>query len=370
MHIPDTLHDWLTLLHAPKLGTRRALEYLRHYGNIAALRAAPVQELKTNGMHQDAIQFLQQPVVSLIERDLLWAQHPRHHILTYADAVYPLQLREINAPPLVLFVSGAPELLQLPQIAIVGSRRPSAAGLRHAHRFATALADYGLTVTSGLALGIDTAAHLAALEHAASTIAVTATGPDRTYPRQNIQLAQRIVDKGATVSEFPCDTPVRARHFPQRNRLISGLAHGVLVVEAAQRSGSLITARLACEQNREVFAIPGSINNPLTYGCHRLIQQGAKLAHAPEDIVAELALMANVPADGSKSLQAQPAISATELLAHERKVLLKMELDAPTTADELVTQCRLAVAEIVSILSALELKGYIFSRNSIYTRLL
>ncbi len=370
MHGSISLHDWLTLHHAPKLGARRALKYLQHYGDIVTLRSTSAAELKANGMHQVTIQFLQQPCEPLIERDLAWGQQTDHHILIYTDAAYPPQLREISAAPVVLFATGVIDLLKLPQIAVVGSRRPTAAGLRHTHNFVGALVNYGLTITSGLALGIDTAAHRAALDYNAPTVAVIATGSDLVYPTQNKKLAERIAEDGVIVSEFSCGIRAKSQHFPQRNRLISGLSLGVLVVEAARRSGSLITASFACEQNREVLALPGSVSNPMVAGCHRLIQQGAKLVHTPEDIIAELAPMLDISATSQMDSATTVATPEADLNPHQQEVLIKMEYDSPTTADDLVTRCNLPISEILSTLSALELKGYISVQNSVYIRLL
>ncbi len=211
------------------------------------------------------------------------------HLITLHDARYPTLLREIDDAPPMLFIQGDPTILNLPQIAIVGSRNPSASGRQTATDFAHFLASAGLAITSGLADGIDGAAHQGALETKNSTLAVTGTGLDRVYPAKHRELAHRIAEQGALISELPPGTPPIPANFPRRNRIISGLSLGTLVVEAAQKSGSLITARLATEQGREVFAIPGSIHNPLARGCHALIRQGAKLVETAGDILEELA---------------------------------------------------------------------------------
>lgn len=223
-----------------------------------------------------------------IARAIEWAGLPGNHILTLADATYPQALLEIPDPPTLLYVKGCVDLLNKRALAIVGARNATAQGVVNAEQFARELSRGGLTIVSGLALGCDAAAHTGALDGAGSTIAVIGTGADRIYPSRNQALARRIADGGAIVSEFPLGTPAMRENFPRRNRIISGLSRGVLVVEAAARSGTLITARLAGEQGREVFAIPGSIHSPLSKGCHQLIRQGAKLVDDARDILSEL----------------------------------------------------------------------------------
>jgi len=219
---------------------------------------------------------------------LEWLADPGHHLLSVDDPAYPALLREIDHAPVLLYVSGRLDLLDRPALAMVGSRNPSPLGAQTARVFARAFAEAGLTVISGLALGIDTAAHCGALDRPGSTIAVVGTGLDIVYPAKNRELAARIEEQGALVSEFPLGMTARPDHFPRRNRILSGLALGCLVVEANLRSGSLITARLAAEQGRDVFAIPGSIHSPLAKGCHLLIRQGAKLTESAADVVQDL----------------------------------------------------------------------------------
>jgi DNA processing protein len=223
-----------------------------------------------------------------VARTLAWASQPGNHLITLADAAYPQALLEIADPPTLLYVKGRPELLNTRALAIVGARNATAQGASNAEQFARELSRGGLTIVSGLALGCDAAAHTGALDGIGSTVAVVGTGADRIYPPRNQDLARRIAEHGAIVSEFPLGTPALRDNFPRRNRIISGLARGVLVVEAAARSGTLITARLAGEQGREVFAIPGSIHSPLSKGCHQLIRQGAKLVDDARDILSEL----------------------------------------------------------------------------------
>jgi DNA processing protein len=228
------------------------------------------------------------PKPEAVEAALAWAAGDGNHLLTLADAAYPKALLEIPDPPIALYVKGNPALLARPALALVGSRTGTAQGEANAEAFARSLGEAGLTIISGLALGIDAAAHRGALETAGGTVAVLGTGIDRIYPAANESLTREIAARGALVSEFPLGMPPARHHFPRRNRLIAGLAQGVLVVEATLNSGSLITARLALESGREVFAIPGSIHSPLARGCHHLIREGAKLVETAEDVLEEL----------------------------------------------------------------------------------
>ncbi|MDR1350993.1 MAG: DNA-processing protein DprA [Zoogloeaceae bacterium] len=288
---------------------------------------------------------------------LAWASAPDCHILTLADALYPPQLLEIPDPPTLLYVRGNPAALARPGIAVVGSRNATPQGLKIAEDFAHTLADAGFVLISGLALGIDAAAHSGALasQRAESTVAVIGTGADRLYPARNQALARRIVEHGAIVSEFPLGTPALAANFPRRNRVISGLARGVLVVEAATESGSLITARLACEQGREVFAIPGSIHSPLSRGCHRLLRQGAKLVESAQDILEELGAYLTPPSPPSVVAPSSPTdVAATE----ESRVLTHLGYD-PCTLDELALRAELPADALLALLLNLELAGRI-----------
>jgi DNA processing protein len=284
-------------------------------------------------------------------------------VLTLTDNDYPALLKEIPDPPPLLFVRGNPEILSLPQIAIVGSRNPSTLGLETAAAFAKTLSQHGFVITSGLALGIDAASHQGALNAKGYTIAVAGTGLDRVYPARNKDLATEIVNTGAMVSEFPPGTLAKANHFPRRNRIISGLCQGLLVVEAAKQSGSLITARMALEQNREVFAIPGSIHNPLARGCNALIREGAKLVETTQDILEEF----------SQYIQQDERINTTNLqttLDLEQQTLLNRIMFSPTTIDKLVEDTGLSVEIISSMLLILELQGFVEANaGGSYTRL-
>lgn len=342
---------WLTLLRIPGVGPQTFLRLLAHF-SVEHVFQASRSSLCAIGLNDRLIDALQNPPWDVVEQDLLWLESPENHVLTIEDASYPAQLKEIPSPPPVLFVKGNPELLCEPQIAMVGSRNPSNIGLRTAAEFAEALARAGFVVTSGMALGIDAASHQGALMAGGHTIAVAGTGLDRVYPACHKQLATEIAAQGALVSEFPLGTAAKSSHFPRRNRIISGLCQGLLVVEAAQQSGSLITAKLALEQNREVFAIPGSIHNPLARGCNALIRQGAKLVETVEDIFEELGQY-------NQSYKCSDTqISQTELDL-EQQNLLKLIPYSPITVDNLVQESGFSVEIVSSILLVLELQGYI-----------
>ena len=304
-----------------------------------------------------------------LARDLAWLnEHPEVTLLTLDDTHYPGLLREIRRPPPLLFVLGDPACLSLPQVAIVGSRNPTPGGSDNAHQFARFLAGAGFTITSGLALGVDGAAHRGALAAQGKTIAVLGTGIDRVYPARHRQLAQDIIAAGgALVSEFPLDTRSNASNFPQRNRIISGLSCGTLVVEAAVQSGSLITARLALEQNREVFAIPGSIHNPLARGCHKLIRDGAKLVETGQDIVEELGALLGFQQAELDYTQSVSAVSQMQLDPAEARLLDAMGYD-PVDVDTLAQRTTLDVGLIAAQLIGLELKGVVSNTPIGYVR--
>ena len=262
---------------APDVGCQTLNPLLAGGASAAALIARPPA-----GVDEPLRSYLRDPDWAGAEADMRWLEGPRNALLTIADPAYPARLRELPNPPSALFLHGDPELLALPQLAVVGSRSPSTGGRRTAQAFAADLAAAGLAIGSGLASGIDAAAHEGALSVDGLTLAVTGTGLDRVYPARHRELAHRVAMNGLLVSEFPTGTPPLPANFPRRNRILAGLALGTLVVEAATQSGSLITARLAAENGREVFAIPGSIHNPLSRGCHQLIRQGAKLVETAE----------------------------------------------------------------------------------------
>ncbi len=291
--------------------------------------------------------------------DDLWQAGPRHRIIPHGDADFPQLLGEISNPPHLLYVDGDPEILHLPALAIVGSRNPTKGGERNAYEFARHLASVGFTIVSGLAQGIDTAAHRGALAAGGKTIAFLGHGIDRIYPASNHGLAKEIAASGALVSEFPLGTHPGKEHFPQRNRLISGLSLGTLVVEAARRSGSLITARLAAEQGREVFALPGSIHNPLARGCHELIRQGAKLVETSDDIVNELAPLAGQLLQNT--MESTSKETAVESLDKEYVQLRNSMGHDPVSIDQLAENSGLTIDQVSSMLLILELHGEIES---------
>ena len=279
---------------------------------------------------------------------LEWARAPGNHVLTLADQDYPQALLSIPDPPPLLFARGRLELLRADALAIVGARSATPQGAANARAFAHSLSEAGLTIVSGLALGIDAAAHMGALEGPSATIAVIGTGADRIYPARNQALARRIAAEGLILGEFPLGTQALRHNFPRRNRLIAGLARGVLVVEAAIASGSLITARLAGEIGREVFAIPGSIHSPLSRGCHRLIRDGAKLVEAAADILEEL--------DWPGRLAPATALDEPELTRDEAALLDALGHD-PVDGDTLLQRSGLTAESLSAILLTMELDG-------------
>jgi DNA processing protein len=296
-----------------------------------------------------------------IGRDLAWLAGPNRTLLTAADPRYPPQLAAVPGMPAALFVDGDPAVLARPQVAIVGSRAATAAGRETAFEFAARLAAHGFAITSGLATGIDAAAHRGALAAGGVTIAVCGTGLDRVYPAEHRALAASIAASGALVSEFPTGTPPLSQNFPRRNRLMSGLARGVLVVEAAARSGSLITARLAGEQGREVMAVPGSIHNPLARGCHRLIKDGAALVESVDDALAALGVFARVSATYSSSGTRHGAKIPEVALDSDAEMLLNALGFGPADVDRLVDRTGLPAHSVISKLQLLELEGRVES---------
>lgn len=351
-------YAWLALVRTPGLGSALATSLLERFGSPRAVLDAGPDAWRGAGATAGAVDGLRSPDEEGIQQDQAWLEASAdHHLITRDDPRYPVLLGEIPNPPLCLFVNGDPEILALPQLAIVGSRNPTPGGRRTAREFARHLAGRGLTITSGLALGVDAAAHQGAVDAGGPTVAVTATGPDRVYPGRNRSLAHAIAADGAVVTEFPCGTPARAGHFPRRNRIISGLAAGTLVVEASPRSGSLITARYALEQGREVFAIPGSIHNPLARGCHRLIRDGtAKLVEQADEILEELPALLHHPQDCGPGADEGPAEPAPALDADHRRVLEAVGYD-PVPLETVLQRTGLTADTVSSILLLLELSG-------------
>ncbi len=344
---PAGLAAWLRLTLTPGIGGETQRKLLAAFGLPDAIFAANLAELESV-IGKRANHLFEQNVDDAIEQTMAWLATPGNHLITLADALYPQQLLEIPDPPSVLYVRGNPACLQRTGLGIVGSRNATPLGMQTAENFARTLAASGLSIVSGLALGIDAAAHRGALAAKGCTVAVIGTGADRLYPARNRELALAIAMHGAIVSEFPLGTPAIAANFPRRNRIISGLARGILVVEAAPESGSLITARLAGEQGREVFAIPGSIHSPVARGCHKLIKQGAKLVETAQDVLEELGGLPSperLPDETPGSAPDHPILRA---LGHD-----------PVPLDELVTRTRLAPDTLLVELLSLELAGQV-----------
>ncbi len=356
---PQALEPWLQLLHAPGLGSRginQLLLQLQEPAEILARISDPGLTLVP-----EARAYLRSPDQRPIDQDLAWLEQPDRHLLTRNDPRYPELLATVSDPPPVLFIQGNPELLSGAQLAIVGSRNPSASGRQTALEFSRCLAEGGLTIDSGLAVGIDAACHRGALQAGGHTIAVTGTGLDRVYPARHRELAHQIAEQGALVSEFPPGTPPTRGNFPRRNRIISGLSVGTLVVEAAIRSGSLITARLAAEQGREVFAIPGSIHNPLARGCHQLIRQGAKLVETAADIIEELWPLLGHLQEAPAAPASPPASGEGGKWDAEYQRLLEVLGFDPLPVDLLIQRSGLTAESVSSMLLLLELEGYVSS---------
>lgn len=347
----NDLAAWLRLTLAPGIGGETQRKLLSVFGLPDRIFSTGVATLARTIPLKLAEQLFSHDSQETIDAALTWAAEPGNTILTLADAAYPQRLLDAPDPPTVLYVKGRTELLNAPALAIVGSRNATPQGESNAEAFAAALADAGLTIVSGLALGIDAAAHRGGLRGKGSTIAVIGTGIDRVYPARNQSLARDIAEHGAIVSEFPLGTPALRENFPRRNRIISGLARGCLVVEAAERSGSLITARLAGEQGRDVFAIPGSIHSPLSKGCHKLIKQGAKLVDDARDILDELGLATTA----DKTAATAPAITA-----ETARLLDSIGFD-PCDMDTLASRSGLTAERLYAILLQMELDGRIAS---------
>lgn len=348
MNQHEGLSAWLRLTLIPGIGGETQRKLLAAFGLPEAIFAAG--RLATRAVIGDRADLLfdTDPTAS-IEQALTWADEPGHHILALGDNSYPPALLEIADPPNILYVRGNPDLLKVRGLAMVGSRNATPQGIQTAENFAKTLAAHGLCIVSGLALGIDAAAHRGALASDGKTVAVIGTGADRLYPARNKELALRIAEHGAIVSEFPLGTPAMAANFPRRNRIISGLSRGVLVVEAAPESGSLITARLAAEQGREVFAIPGSIHSPVARGCHQLIKQGAKLVETARDVLEELGDLEEIPAVQTLPLESQPSALITAL-GHD-----------PCSLDQLVERTGQSAEQLLGELLTLELSGQLAS---------
>ncbi len=326
--------------------------------------------LEGSGLKPNQIEKLQQPTEE-VSRDMAWLTKTNHGILFFDDEAYPAPLLALSEPPFALFHIGDIDYLKQPQLAMVGSRNATKAGLQTAVDFARHLSNSGITITSGLAHGIDAASHKGALEGIAGSIAVVANGLHSIYPRSNTQLAAAIAGDGCIISESAVGTEPHKYLFPRRNRIISGLSQGTLVIEAALKSGSLITSRHAMEQGKEVFAIPGSIHNPLSRGCHQLIKSGAKLVESAQDILEELLPLVNsAPIRHTSAPEACTSneTDISEELDPTYLLLLKHMEFEPISVDELVERSNLGAAEIASMLLILELQGQVVSQNGLYSR--
>lgn len=364
MEDEQELRAWLSLLRAPGLGPAALRQLVERAGDARTLLADPLAHAGNLRLNPEARKALTAPDSRCIAADRKWLDQPGHHLLVHTDPAFPPQLETIERPPAALFVAGNPDLLLRPQVAIVGARGASAQGLADAREFARRLAEQGIVVTSGMADGIDGSAHQASLDAGGATIAVLGTGIDVVYPRKHRKLAAAIAERGALVTEFVPGTPARSGHFPARNRVIAGLSLATVVVEASLRSGSLVSARLAAEQGREVFVLPGSVHSPQKRGCHQLIRDGAQLVETADEV-----LEAIVPAArqlgvelGKRLESAGASPQPPEYGADPAYVRL---LDAlghdPASLDELAVRSGLGAQDLSSMLLILELEGHIAS---------
>jgi DNA processing protein len=342
--------QWLSLSQIEGLGCQTFCQLLKTFGSPSEIYRKKFKELRAVVSEKIALEIGQGVDETGLQDTLTWLAQANNHLVTLADADYPKALLEIADPPPLLYAKGNLALLNKLSIAIVGSRNASVQGEKNAEAFAQGLAEHGLCIVSGLALGIDGAAHRGALKAKGDTIAVVGTGLDMVYPAQHRDLAHQIASSGLIISEFPLGTLSKPQNFPRRNRLISGLSLGCLVVEANLKSGSQITARLSAEQGREVFAIPGSIHSPLAKGCHQLIKQGAKLVDSLQDIVEELNL--------NKAVSAPLAEEKSAINQDQQTLLDAMAYEA-VSIETLVQLTGLTVSTLSSMLTLLELEGRI-----------
>lgn len=374
---PDSA--WLLLSHLPGLGANSWQAILDHLPDPLELLSLNAATLKSVGLPPQARMGVLAWQQQDLEQDAVRAAHTTWKnvreqgiaLVHWGHADYPPLLREIHAAPPLLYLRGQREILTQPQLAIVGSRNASRAGLDHARQFARALAERGFVITSGLALGVDGAAHRGALDAGGRTLAVLGTGVDVAYPAAHQTLVQDLLPQGALISEYPPGLPPRAGHFPRRNRIISGMSRGTLVVEASLRSGSLITARLALEQGREVFAIPGSIHNPLSRGCHQLIRQGASLVESVADIEEELSAWwqsDSQPDEAAEDTPREQALIPEHLDVREQQVLAVLDFD-PCSTDALCDRSGLSADALMQSLLLLEMEGLVATVPGGYQRL-
>ncbi|AOE51008.1 DNA protecting protein DprA [Kangiella sediminilitoris] len=369
----DEKRAWLALSHI-NISSNKLQQFLERYSSICELFELSEKQLVQLGFRAGLKERLDNVTDDIIEHDLSWFDSDNKHLIPFNSPDYPALLKEVESAPKLLFVQGNKELLNQYQIAIVGSRNPTPQGKENAANFAKTLAQAGAVITSGMALGVDGCAHQAALDQGLPTVAVAGTGLDRVYPASHKDMAQDIVEHGALVSEFALGKGVRASHFPARNRIIAGMSLGTLVVEAAIKSGSLITARLAMEQGREVFAIPGSIHNPLARGCHALIKQGVKLVETAEEIIEELQALALWQAQswqtsnnlGGGETQKRSS-NEFELDDDYQKLMQVIDYDT-TSMDSIIDRSGLEIDVVSHMLLLLELNNHIVSVAGGYQR--
>lgn len=368
MPLDDTIDHWLALRHDPRIKPGVLIRLMGLVDDPRELASLPAARLNEAGVDKSGLEGLKEPRPGAhYEQDKAWLDGAEHrHVLALSDRAYPEELCRIPDPPPLLYVTGDVTLLtRAPGLAVVGSRSATRVGEETARIFGRDLAAAGLTIVSGLARGIDGAAHRGALEGKGATIAVLGNGPDRIYPRENTALAEALLEQGAVVSELPVGTPPRGGNFPRRNRIISGLAFGVLVVEASERSGALGTARRAAEQGREVFAVPGSIHSPQSRGPHRLIREGAKLVEDMADISEELPSSTRVPTRSPEG----DVSNGTPLDSETRQVLNALDF-TPLSQDQVAEQSGLTPERVSAILLDLEIEGLIAAEaGGFYTRL-
>lgn len=351
--------QWLALIACKGLGQQTLKKALNYFDTLDEIFEANPTELKQAGLSNSVVeQICKKSYIETVETNLRWTESESNHLITLDHPAYPEHLKSFYDPPWALFVKGDPEVLSTIQIAVVGSRNASQIGLQNAFEFSQYLASNGVSITSGLALGVDTQAHKGALNAAGITVAVVATGLDRVYPARNRDLAHQIIEEGAIVSENPLGTPPQAGLFPKRNRIISGLSRGTLIVEGTVNSGSLITARHAMEQGREVFAIPGSIHNPLAKGCHALIKQGAKLVENGADIFSELTSIFDLAPSQQEDIN---PTNPTELIDNDQKTILEHLEHDFISVDYLTGKTGIPVEKLSSTLLMLELNDLIIS---------
>lgn len=363
MENPISLTYELALYRCPSIGPASFQKIMEIFPNLEDLFNCPAKNLREKGLSDSIIEYLQEPDWHGVEDDIRWSQQTGNCILSRQNPQYPQILHEISAAPPILFVRGDATALSSMQLAMVGSRNPTPAGVEIACQFAHELSKIGLTIISGLALGIDAASHQGALNAKGLTVAVMGNGIDQIYPLRHKKLAEQILEQnGAIISEFPTGVRALAANFPRRNRIISGLSIGVLVVEAAVQSGSLITAKYALEQGREIFAIPGSIHNPMAKGCHALIRQGAKLVESIQDIIDELEPLKKHVEEAAKPLVKKKPLEK----AYARLVeCVGFEV---TSVDTIIRLSSLAAEKVSAMLTLLEIEGYVLAVGGGYVR--